>query len=140
MSSRLSSDSVRSHFRNNPEAFITFLGYAVYKRRIEKMMTRHALADAAGLTSNYILKVERGTIRMSFDYMSRLCLALDYLPSQLIAKSERLAETFARPGKEIERKLLEIATERPKKGMGKLAEKTEEAADEFRLLEKRLGP
>lgn len=135
-----STDRVRTHFRKNPKVFITFLGYAVYKRRIEKMMSRQELAEAAGVTANYVLKVERGTISMSFEYMSRLCIALDYLPSQLVGRSEQLAETFSRPKKELERRLLEITSTPPEKQLGKLAETTQEAADEFRLLERRLGP
>jgi transcriptional regulator with XRE-family HTH domain len=75
---------------------------SVRQRRKQKRLTQSALAEAVGLSTDMISRIERGTISPSIETVEALARALDQHPSVLLGgtpqhpstKDKRLADLF----------------------------------------------
>lgn len=66
------------------------LGLAIRLRRHARGLSQSALGDAIGVSFQQIQKYERGTNRVSFSTMVRICDALDCHVTDLVAEVEQL--------------------------------------------------
>lgn len=66
------------------------LGLAVRLRRQKMGLNQSDLGRAAGVSFQQIQKYERGTNRVSFSTLMRLCEALDCSPAVLVADVEQI--------------------------------------------------
>jgi len=90
-------DVVRSPAADaTPEAFATMVGQALRRIRQERGWTQAELAEAAGLSSNYVARLERGELVPSFLVVHQLCTALGVQPNELIEVESAPKETARR--------------------------------------------
>ncbi len=68
-------------------AFNTIVGEAIRRARQEHGWTQAFLAEQAGLSPNYIARLERGELGPSLFVASRICEALQIDLDQLVAAS-----------------------------------------------------
>jgi transcriptional regulator with XRE-family HTH domain len=61
----------------DPEAFTHTVGEAIRRARQQHGWTQVELADASGLSSNYVARLERGEVGPSLFVAQKLCEALD---------------------------------------------------------------
>ena len=65
------------------------LSYRILTRRKQMGLSQTGLADAAGISRNYVSLLERGEARnMSMKVISQLALALGTTPAQLLGKPD----------------------------------------------------
>lgn len=67
----------REEKAGDPEAFTQTVGASIRRARQERGWTQNALAEAAGLSSNYVARLERGEVGPSLFVAQTLCDALD---------------------------------------------------------------
>lgn len=72
------------------------LGRAIRELRLEAGVSQEGLADLAGLHRTYVGGIERGERNVSFGNLLRLAGALGAKPSELLARSERIAAATPR--------------------------------------------
>lgn len=73
-----------------PDRLDQALGLAIRLRRHARGLSQSALGDAIGVSFQQIQKYERGTNRVSFSTMVRICEALECHVSDLVAEVEQL--------------------------------------------------
>jgi transcriptional regulator with XRE-family HTH domain len=73
-----------------PDRLDQALGLAIRLRRHARGLSQSALGDAIGVSFQQIQKYERGTNRVSFSTMVRICDALGCHVSDLVAEVEQL--------------------------------------------------
>jgi transcriptional regulator with XRE-family HTH domain len=74
-----------------PDRLDQALGLAIRLRRHARGLSQSALGDAIGVSFQQIQKYERGTNRVSFSTMVRICEALDCHVSDLVGEVEQLS-------------------------------------------------
>ena len=62
---------------DDPEAFTHTVGAAIRRTRQERGWTQNELAEAAGLSTNYVARLERGEVGPSLFVAQKLCEALE---------------------------------------------------------------
>ena len=73
-----------------PDQLDQALGLAIRLRRHARGLSQSALGEAIGVSFQQIQKYERGSNRVSFSTMVRICEALDCHVSDLVAEVEQL--------------------------------------------------
>ncbi len=66
------------------------LGRAIRERRHELGLSQEALGDATDLDRTYISGIERGERNPAFTSISKLALALEARPAELLVRAEAL--------------------------------------------------
>lgn len=84
-----------------PDRLDQALGLAIRLRRHARGLSQSALGDAIGVSFQQIQKYERGTNRVSFSTMVRICEALDCHVSDLVAEVEQLDTGGKREGQDL---------------------------------------
>jgi transcriptional regulator with XRE-family HTH domain len=82
-----------------PDQLDQALGLAIRLRRHSRGLSQSALGEAIGVSFQQIQKYERGSNRVSFSTMVRICEALNCHVSDLVAEVEQL-DTRGRKGSE----------------------------------------
>ncbi|THD77079.1 MAG: XRE family transcriptional regulator [Phenylobacterium sp.] len=82
-----------------PDRLDQALGLAIRLRRHARGLSQSGLGEAIGVSFQQIQKYERGTNRVSFSTMMRICEALDCHVSDLVAEVEQLDGGGKRAGK-----------------------------------------
>jgi transcriptional regulator with XRE-family HTH domain len=75
-----------------PDRLDQALGLAIRLRRHAKGLSQSALGEAIGVSFQQVQKYERGSNRVSFSTMVRICEALGCHVSDLVAEVEELGE------------------------------------------------
>lgn len=83
---------------SGPDRLDQALGLAIRLRRHAKGLSQSGLGDAIGVSFQQIQKYERGTNRVSFSTMVRICDALGCHVSDLVAEVEQLGASGKRGG------------------------------------------
>lgn len=78
---------------------ISFFGTAIRRLRAEFDFSQDTLAERAGLSKNFIARVERGEQQPSLVSIYRIADAFDRSGSQLLAELEELSERRKRVAK-----------------------------------------
>ena len=73
-----------------PDRLDQALGLAIRLRRHARGLSQSALGEAIGVSFQQIQKYERGSNRVSFSTMVRICEALDCHVSDLVAEVQQL--------------------------------------------------
>lgn len=73
-----------------PDRLDQALGLAIRLRRHARGLSQSALGDAIGVSFQQVQKYERGTNRVSFSTMVRICEALDCRVADLVAEVDEL--------------------------------------------------
>ena len=63
-------------------------GRVIRKFRMQKHMTQELLSGFAGIARSHLSMIENGTKQANMETMWRIALALEILPSQLVAAIE----------------------------------------------------
>ena len=84
-----------------PDRLDQALGLAIRLRRHARGLSQSALGDAIGVSFQQIQKYERGTNRVSFSTMVRICEALECHVSDLVAEVEQLGPGKSEDGVEM---------------------------------------
>lgn len=70
------------------------IGATIRQKRIQKGMTQELLSGFAGIARTHLTMIENGTKQPNFETIWRIALALDMMPSDLVAEIENnLQET-----------------------------------------------
>ena len=75
---------------SGPDRLDQALGLAIRLRRHARGLSQSGLGEAIGVSFQQIQKYERGTNRVSFSTMMRICEALDCHVADLVAEVEQL--------------------------------------------------
>lgn len=70
------------------------LGKRLASARKSRNMTQEALAEATGLTNNFISNIETGRSIPSLETISKLCNALDITPNDLMLGTSTKSEQY----------------------------------------------
>jgi transcriptional regulator with XRE-family HTH domain len=81
-----------------PDRLDQALGLAIRLRRHAKGLSQSSLGEAIGVSFQQIQKYERGTNRVSFSTMVRICDALGCHVSDLVSEVEQLGVGASRGG------------------------------------------
>ena len=65
------------------------LGYVITQLRVKKNWPQEYVAEKAGYSQRYFLRVERGTQNPTYRFMLAVAPLFDLNPSQLLARAER---------------------------------------------------
>ena len=71
------------------ERLKALFGNRVRELRLERDLTQEELAEATGLSVEYVSKIERGLGSPSFSVIARICNALEAGPSGLFSSRAR---------------------------------------------------
>lgn len=66
-------------------------GRAVKAKRAEMGISQEHLADEAGMARSFLSKIENGKIGITLITLTKLSLALDCSPSEILARAEGIA-------------------------------------------------
>jgi transcriptional regulator with XRE-family HTH domain len=72
------------HTTDDPRAFAAAVGESVRRARQARGWTQVQLAEAAGLSPNYVARLERGELGPSFFVANQLCETLDINVNELL--------------------------------------------------------
>jgi len=80
-----------------PDDLQALFGQRLQAERIKQNKTQLDLAEAAGLTHQYVSKIEDGQINVTLDTMKKLATVLDHEVSELLRRAEREEERHPPP-------------------------------------------
>lgn len=64
------------------------VGRVIRKHRIQKGMTQELLSGFAGIARSHLSMIENGSKQANFETVWRIAVALNMMPSQLVAEIE----------------------------------------------------
>lgn len=83
--------------RSNRKIYLEFLAANVRRRRVRLGLTQEALAEAAGIDSRFVRRVEAARVHMVLDTLFRLAEALAVRPGTLLRPAARISRRPGRP-------------------------------------------
>ena len=78
-------DNLERHYDTPEQA----LGYVITQLRVKKNWPQEYVAEKAGYSQRYFLRVERGTQNPTYRFMLAVAPLFGLSPSQLLARAER---------------------------------------------------
>ena len=78
-------DNLERHYDTPEQA----LGYVITELRVKKDWSQEYVAEKAGYSQRYFLRVERGSQNPTYRFMLAVAPLFDLSPSQLLARAER---------------------------------------------------
>jgi len=72
------------------QSLLKAIGTAIKMKRVEAGLTQEALANGSGVARSFLSGVERGVKRATVTSLWKLALAMNCLPSEILATAEGL--------------------------------------------------